>query len=74
MGIWHDLPREFTAIEIQARLTDNASPVRDQAKQLFHWHGACGAVLSRLAAKGGPLVTPGTYDTHRKSNRYYITA
>jgi hypothetical protein len=74
MGIWHDLPREFTAIEIQSRLTDNASPVRDQAKQLFHWHGACGAILSRLAAKGGPLVKPGTYDTHRKSNRYYITA
>jgi hypothetical protein len=72
MGIWHDLPRELTAIEIQARLTDNASPVRDQAKQLFSWSGACAAILARLAAKGGGVVTNGIYDSHRKIRRYFI--
>jgi hypothetical protein len=73
MGIWHDLPRQFTAMEIESRLTDNGSPVRDQAKQVFTWHGACGSALSRLAAKGGNLVTLGTYDSDRKINRYVIT-
>jgi hypothetical protein len=74
MGIWHDLPREFTAMEIESRLTDNGSPVRDQAKQMFNWHGACGSALSRLAAKGGKLVTTGSYDSHRKLTKYHITA
>ena len=72
MGIWHDLPREFTAMEIESRLTDNGSPVRDQAKQMFNWHGACGSALSRLAAKGGKMVSAGKYDSDRKVNRYRI--
>ena len=74
MGIWHDLPREFTAMEIESRLTDQGSPVRDQAKQMFTWHGACGSALTRLAAKGGKTVSLGRYDTDRKINRYHITA
>lgn len=73
LGIWHDLPREFTAMEIESRLTDQGSPVRDQAKQMFNWHGACGSALNRLAGKGG-LVSKGSYDGNRKVWRYHITA
>jgi len=72
-GIWHDLPREFTAIEIESRLTDHQSPVRDQAKQMFTWHGACGSALARLAGKGSGMVSAGTYDHHRKLNRYHVS-
>ena len=72
LGIWHDLPREFTAMEIESRLTDNGSPVRDQAKQMFTWHGACGSALSRLAAKGGNLVTKGSYEPVKKVHRFHI--
>ena len=73
LGIWHDLPREFTAMEIESRLTDQGSPVRDQAKQMFNWHGACGSALNRLAGKGG-LVSKGSYDGNRKVWRYQIAA
>ena len=73
-GIWHDIPREFTAMEIESRLTENGSPVRDQAKQMFSWHGACGSALVRLAAKGEGLVTRGSYDPRRKVWRYHIAA
>jgi hypothetical protein len=73
MGIWHDLPRELTAMEIESRLTDNGSPVRDQAKQMFNWHGACGSALARLAKKGGKMVSAGKYDSDRKINRYLIS-
>ena len=72
LGIWHDLPREFTAMEIESRLTDNGSPVRDQAKQMFNWHGACGSALSRLAAKGGNIVTKGSYEPIKKVHRFHI--
>lgn len=71
-GIWHDLPREFTAIEIETRLTDVQSPVRDQSRALFHWHGACGAALSRLAKMERGVVELGSYDSHTKVNRYFI--
>lgn len=72
LGIWHDLPREFTATEIEMRLTDPQSPVRDQARALFNWHGACGATLSRLVRTGRGPVEFGIYDSHKKSTRYYI--
>jgi hypothetical protein len=71
-GIWHDLPRELTAIEIETRLTDPHSPVRDQARALFHWHGACGSALSRLAKMGRGLVTEGTFNSDAKIKRYFI--
>lgn len=72
MGIWHDLPRELTAMEIESRLTDMGSPVRDRAKQMFSWHGACGSALARLAKKGGALVSLGGFDSHRKIQRFII--
>jgi hypothetical protein len=72
LGIWHDIPREFTAMEIETRLTDPYSPVRDQARALFHWHGACGAALARLAKMDRGIVSLGTYDSDRKINRYYL--
>jgi len=65
-------PCELTALEIEGRLTDISSPVRDRAKQMFSWHGACGSALARLAKKGGALVTVGTFDSHRKTQRYMI--
>jgi len=73
-GIWHDIPREFTAIEIETRLTDPHSPVRDQAKALLHWHGACGAALQRLAKMNRGVITEGEYDYHNKIRRYYVHA
>jgi hypothetical protein len=73
LGIWHDLPREFTAMEIETRLTDHHSPVRDQARALFHWHGACGAALARLAKMDRGLVSLGAFDSDRKINRYLLT-
>lgn len=73
-GIWHDLPREFTAIEIETRLTDVHSPVRDQARALLHWHGACGAALARLAKMDRGLVSEGTYDSHNKTRRFFLNA
>jgi hypothetical protein len=71
-GIWADLPRELTAIEIETRLTESGSPVRDQARSLFHWHGACGAALARLAKMDRGLVSVGVFDTHAKVARYYV--
>lgn len=71
-GIWHDLPRELTAIEIETRMTDPHSTVRDQARTLFHWHGACGAALQRLAKMNRGVITEGEYDYHNKIRRYYI--
>jgi hypothetical protein len=73
-GVWHDLPREYTATEIEMRLTDPHSPVRDMAKALLHWHGACGAALSRLARMERGLVTFGEFDYHTKTQRYQIKA
>jgi len=73
-GIWYDLPREFTAIEIETRLTDMHSTVRDQARSLLHWHGACGAALARLAKMDRGLVSEGTFDSHSKIRRFYVHA
>lgn len=71
-GIWHDLPRQFTAIEIETRLTDHQSPVRDQCRVLFHWHGACGSALSRLAKMERGLVTLGGFDANGKASQYHV--
>jgi hypothetical protein len=71
-GIWSDLPCELTAIEIESRMTESGSTVRDQARSLFHWHGACGAALARLARMDRGLVSVGTFDSHSKTARYYV--
>ena len=55
-GIWHDIPADFTAAEIEARLLDSQSTVKEQARGLFTWHGACGSALSRLARAGSEYV------------------
>jgi hypothetical protein len=73
MGLWHDLPAELTALDVEARLTNTHSKVRDQAKALFSWHGACGSALSRLAKMDRGQVKLGRPDTDRKINRYIIT-
>lgn len=73
MGLWHDLPAELTALDVEARLTNTHSKVRDQAKALFSWHGACGSALSRLAKMDRGQVKLGTPDIHKKINRYIIT-
>jgi hypothetical protein len=72
-GIWYDLPREMAAIEIETRMTDPKSSVREQARSLLHWHGACGAALSRLAKMGRSMVTEGVLNSHDKTKRFYIT-
>jgi hypothetical protein len=73
MGLWHDLPAELTALDVEARLTNTHSKVREQAKALFSWHGACGSALSRLAKMDRGQVKLGTPDIHKKINRYIIT-
>lgn len=74
MSLWHDLPAELTALDVEARLTNSHSKVRDQSKALFTWHGACGSALSRLAKMDRGLVKIGTPDIHKKINRYIITS
>ena len=56
MGLWGDLPRDMTAADIQGRLEDSQSPVRDQARQLCTWHGAMGSALAKLARSGSEYV------------------
>lgn len=68
-GVWHDLPRDFTALEIETRLLDRDSPVREQARGLFTWHGACGSALTKLTKGGSKLVARS--DT-ANGVRYYI--
>lgn len=70
--LWNDLPRVMTASEIEGRLIDKDSPVREQVKGLFTWNGACGTYLSRLADTGSNVIQPGEYDSHGKRPRYYV--
>ena len=72
LNIWNDLPRELTALEIETRLMDSGSIVRDQARSMFTWSGACGSALARLAKMNRGRVRLGEYDTHRKVNRYRV--
>jgi hypothetical protein len=61
-GIWFDLPRDMTASEIESRLIELNSPVRDQARQLCgSWHGACGSALAKLARSGSQYVSISSY-------------
>jgi hypothetical protein len=71
-GVWFDLPAILTAAEIEARLTDHGSTVREQARNLFHWHGACGAALARLARGDSRHVELAEPDGHAKRPRYRV--
>ena len=73
-GIWHDLPRDMTASEVESRLLELNSPVRDQARQLCGtWHGACGSALAKLARSGSDYVKLSERPPVGKALRYYIT-
>ena len=73
-GIWHDLPRDMTASEVESRLLEIGSPVRDQARQLCGtWHGACGSALAKLARSGSDYVHLSDRPPVGKSLRYYIS-
>ena len=69
---WMDLPREFSALEIESRLLSIDSPVRDQARQLFTWSGACGSALSKLSKQPNSGVTISGMDRTKKTNRYWV--
>lgn len=71
-GIWHDLPATLSSSEVETRLTDQGSPVRDQARALFHWHGACGSAIAQLARGGSRHVELVKADGHTKRPRYRI--
>lgn len=69
---WMDMPREFSALEVESRLLGLDSPVRDQARQLFTWSGACGSALAKLAKMENSGVTISGVDRTKKTNRYWI--
>ena len=71
-NMWGDLPTELTAFDIEKRLRDRHSTVRDQAAAMFTWGGACGSALSRLAKMNRGLVSLGEYDTVKNVNTYII--
>lgn len=70
--IWHDLPGNFTAAEIEGRLLDHHSGVRDQARALFTWHGACGSALAKLAKTSPDIIEAAGVDGHAKVRKYRI--
>jgi hypothetical protein len=74
MGLWGDLPRDMTAAEIQGRLEDSQSPVRDQARQLCTWHGAMGSALSKLARSGSEFVEISPNTIAGKPARYWVSS
>jgi hypothetical protein len=73
MGLWGDLPRELTSADIQGRLEDSQSPVRDQARQLCTWHGAMGSALAKLARSGSEFVTVSENTVAGKPPRYWVS-
>jgi len=73
MGLWGDLPRELTSADIQGRLEDSQSPVRDQARQLCTWHGAMGSALAKLARSGSEFVTVSENTVSGKPPRYWVS-
>jgi hypothetical protein len=71
-GIWHDLPATLSAAEIEGRMTDHQSGVRDQARALFSWPNAAGTYLARLARSGSDHVFLADPDKHRKVLLYHV--
>ena len=72
-GIWHDLPCELTSAEIEGRLLEFRSPVRDQAKAFCSWGVACGSGLASLVKMGSDIVSAGTPRNKKKPQRYSIS-
>lgn len=70
--LWNDLPRAMTSSEIEGRLIDRESPVREQVKALLYWNGACGTYLSRLASCDSKTIQEGDFDSHNKRPSYYV--
>ena len=70
--LWADLPRTMTASEIEGRLIDRESPVRDQVKALLTWNGACGTYLSRLASSDSTVIQAGEFDSHNRRPSYCV--
>jgi hypothetical protein len=71
--LWQDLPRALTSSEIEGRLVDKDSPVRDQVKAVLGtWTMACGTYLGRLADSGSEIIQPADFDSHRKVRRFYV--
>lgn len=70
--LWNDLPRQLTASEIEGRLIERDSPVRDQVKSILTWPAACGIYLSRLADGPSLIIKKGDYDSHNKRPSYQI--
>ena len=71
--LWQDLPKALTSSEIEGRLVDKDSPVRDQVKQVLGtWTMACGTYLGRLADSGSETVQAADFDAHRKVRRFYV--
>ena len=71
--LWPDIPATLTASEIESRLIDRDSPVRDQAKTLFGtWQAAAGTYLGRLADGGSTIVQPAEFDAHHKVRRFFV--
>jgi len=70
--LWNDLPRVMTASEIEGRLIEKDSPVREQIKTVLTWNGACGTYLSRLAGGDSPVIQTAEFDSHNKRPRYYV--
>jgi len=72
--LWNEIPTTMSAAEIEGRLIDKDSPVRDQAKALFGtWQAACGTFLGRLADGGSNVVRPADFDGHNKIRRFHVT-
>lgn len=72
--LWDDLPRVLTASEIEGRLIDRDSPVRDQVKVVLGtWPMACGTYLGRLADSGSNFVSAADFDSHKKVRQFYVT-
>lgn len=71
--LWSNLPETLTASQIESRLLDKDSPVRDQAKMLFGtWQAACGTFCGRLADGGSEVIQPADFDAHLKVRRFYL--
>lgn len=71
--LWSDLPRIMTSSEIEGRLIDIGSPVRDQVKAVLgSWTMACGTYLGRLADGDSEIVKPAEFDAHNKVRRFQV--
>ena len=64
----------MTASEVESRLIELNSPVREQARQLCGtWHGACGSALAKLARSGSQYVTLSDRPPLKRALRYHIS-